>query len=34
MVDFGQKDVDSIRDLRSLFARRESILSRRLTDAV
>lgn len=31
---FEQKDADSIRDLRSLFARRESILRRRPTEAV
>lgn len=33
-VDFGQKDAESIRDLRSLFARRESILRRRPTEVV
>lgn len=33
-VDFGQKDADSIRDLRSLFARRQSILGRRPSEAV
>lgn len=35
-VDFGggQKDADSIRHLRSLFARRESILRRRPTETV
>ena len=33
-VDFGPKEADSIRDLRSLFARRQSILRRRPSEAV